>query len=206
MLKIWGRPNSINVQKVAWCAAELGLSFERIDAGREFGIVSEPWFLAMNPNSRVPVIDDEGFVLWESNAIVRYLADRYGHGGLSPEEPRLRALADQWMDWQALSLMAALGPAFWGLIRTPEAERDARAIAEAERECLRLMAILDHQLSKRSFMLGDRLTMADIPVGAASYRWYALPLDHGNFPHLRRWYEDLERRPGFRAQVMIPLS
>ena len=119
MLKIWGRLTSVNVQKVVWCADELGLEYERVEAGGKYGVVNTPDYRAMNPNGLVPVINDGGYVLWESNAIVRYLAGRHGAGTLCPADARTRADADRWMDWQAVSLNPAIGPAFFQLVRTP---------------------------------------------------------------------------------------
>src|SRR3712207_2889948 len=133
MLKLWGRLNSVNVQKVVWALDEIGMAYERIDAGTPFGVNDTPDFLRMNPNGLVPVIDEGSFVLWESNAIVRYLAARYAGGLLWPEDLRVRADADRWMDWQATTFLPAVSPAFMNLVRTPEAKRDANAV-EASRE------------------------------------------------------------------------
>lgn len=206
MLRIWGRANSLNVQKVMWTVAELGLEHERIDAGGRFGLNDEPWFLAMNPNGTVPVVDDGGTVVWESNAIVRYLAARYGAGALWPEDPGARTAADRWMDWQLAVVDRAMHPLFWNLIRTPEAERDAAAVADAHARCRRAFALLDGHLESRAFVAGEQLTMGDVPVGAATYRWFALPVEHGETPHLAAWYERLRARRAFREHVMIPLS
>ena len=206
MLKVWGRVNSINVQKVMWCIAELGLDHERTDAGRGFGGNDEDWYLAMNPNGLVPMIDDGGFVLWESNPIVRYLAARYGAGGLSPADPQALADADRWMEWMVTAVLSPLHPVFWGLIRTPEAERDKAAIAAAADKLADVLKILDERLSGRAFVLGDSLTIADIPLGAAAYRWYGMPLDHPDLPNLRAWYGRLAGRPAFQEHVMVPIT
>ncbi|KZD04859.1 glutathione S-transferase family protein [Oceanibaculum pacificum] len=206
MLRLWGRSNSINVQKAMWCVAELGLRCERIDAGREFGRNKEEWFLKMNPNGLVPVIDDRGFILWESNAIVRYLAETYDQGGLCPDDPKLRGQAGQWMDWASFSLGGPMTTVFWQLIRTPDEQRDRAALDKAAESCRGFYALLDRHLQGRDYMLGERLTMADIPVGAFTHRWYALDVPHGDFPALRAWYEKLRQRDGFKAHVMLPLS
>ena len=206
MLKIWGRPNSVNVQKVMWCVAELGLDHERIDAGMQFGLNDQDWYRAMNPNGLIPVIDDGGLVLWESNAIVRYLAATYGAGTLCPAAAAERATADQWMDWQATTLGVPMGPVFMGLIRTPAAQRDMGAIDAATVDCNRLFGLLDQHLDGRTYMLGDNLTMADIPIGAMTYRWYGLDVPHADHPNLRAWYDRLATRPTFQEHVMIPLS
>jgi glutathione S-transferase len=206
MLKVWGRSNSINVQKVVWCADELGLPFERIDAGGSFGGTTTPEYLAMNPNRLVPAIDDGGFVLWESNVIVRYLAHRYGDGRLFPTHFVRRFDAERWMDWQATTLWQALRPVFIGHVRTPEGQRNRQAMAKAEEICGDAMSLLDQRLADRAFVLGREFSMADIPVGATVYRWYGLNIRHRQLPHLRRWYEALETRPAFRERVMLPLS
>lgn len=207
MLKIWGRTNSINVQKVMWTVGELGLAPERIDAGMAHGIVGEPWYAALNPNRMVPTIDDGGVVLWESNVIVRYLAAKHAPGTLMPADPVLRAKAEMWMDWQQNTLMpAGLSPLFLGLIRTPADKRDAAALRKAAEVTEAALRMLDVHLAGRTFVLGDSLTVADIPVGVATYRWYALPVEHAELPNLRAWYERLTGRPAFARHVMLPLT
>ncbi len=206
MLKIWGRRNSINVQKVMWTVAELGLEAERIDAGMAFGVVNEPWYADLNPNRRVPTIDDDGVVLWESNVIVRYLASEHASGTLMPAEPARRAKAEIWMDWQQSSVMYGLTPVFLGLIRTPADQRDMAAIRAGEDEVKAAFALLDRQLAGKSYLLGDQLTVADIPLGCAAYRWYALPIERPDLPNLRAWYERLTERPAFVENVMVPLT
>ena len=206
MLTIWGRTNSINVQKVLWCCAELGLAYKRIDAGGAHGLTNTPDYLAMNPNALVPTIDDDGFVLWESNVIVRYLAAKHGQGTLLPADLRERAEADRWMDWQVTTLWTALRPLFFGYVRTPPEQRDAAALAAAQRSCEQALAILDRHLKDRAYVAGERFTMGDIPAGISVYRWYALPLRRSDFPHVKRWYDRLAERPGFQTHVMQPLS
>jgi glutathione S-transferase len=206
MLRIWGRTNSINVQKVMWTVGELGLAHQRIDAGGKFGGLDSAEYGAMNPNRRVPTIDDGGVILWESNACVRYFAARYGAGSLWAEDPAERAFADRWMDWQVASLLPDLGVAFWGLIRTPAAERDPAAIAAAAGRLGGLFGILDDALAGRDFITGSQFTMGDIPIGAACYRYQERPIERPRLPHLEAWYERLKRRAPFREHVMIPLS
>lgn len=206
MLKIYGRRNSINVQKVMWTVAELGLPHERIDAGMKFGVVGEPWYGDLNPNRLVPTIDDDGVVIWESNAIIRYLAAKHAAGTLAPASLVGRARADMWMDWQQNTLMQGLSPVFLGYIRTPPENRDINAIRQGEALTVKALAILDAHLKGRAHMLGQNFTMADIPVGAAVHRWYALPVSHPEMTNLRAWYERLQLRPGFKEHVMLPLS
>lgn len=205
MLKIWGRTSSVNVQKVMWAVAELGLAHERVDAGLHYGQVNEPWYRAMNPNGRVPVIDDDGFVLWESNAVVRYLAAKHGAGGLWADDLRVRADGDRWMDWALSTMAPIMTPLFWGMIRTPKDKQNPEAIESDRVKMEEVMKILDARLARAPYVAGDTLTMGDIPVGCFTYRWYALPMPHGEHPHLAAWYERLKSRPGFRAQVMHPL-
>ncbi len=206
MLKVYGRANSINVQKVMWTVAELGLAHQRHDVGGQFGGNEQPWFRALNPNGTIPVIDDDGTVAWESNAIVRYLAGRYGEGGLWPRDPGERARADMWMDWQQGTVLPAMHPVFWNLIRTPEDQRDMAAVDAGVQRLDKAFAILDGWLAERPYVAGDALTMGDIPLGATTYRWYSLPIARAEVPHVAAWYERLQARPAFREHVMIPLT
>jgi glutathione S-transferase len=206
MLRIWGRLSSVNVQKVVWCADELGLAYERIDAGGKFGVNGTPAYLAMNPNGLVPVIEDDGFVLYESNAIVRYLAARAGAGSLWPADPRERADADRWMEWQSTSYTPAMWAAFWQLIRTPAERRDAAAVEASRAKSEKLSAILDAHLAGRRYLTGDAFTTADIVVGCAAHRWLNLPLARAPRGDLERWYADLKARPGSRQVTNQALS
>jgi glutathione S-transferase len=206
MLQIWGRTNSINVQKVLWCCAELGLAYERLDAGGQFGVVNTPDYLALNPNALVPTIDDDGFILWESNAIVRYLAHKHSLGTLCPTDLKERYAGERWMDWQTTALQPAVRAAFMGLVRTPEEKRDMQAIGASLKETARMIAMFEQQLAKTAYAAGGRFTMGDIPVGAALYRCFALGIDRSDFPNAARWQDRLAERPGFREHIMQPLS
>ncbi|WP_417519523.1 glutathione S-transferase family protein [Minwuia sp.] len=206
MLKIWGRTNSINVQKVMWTVGELGLDHEQTNVGGTFGGNDAPEYLAMNPNGRVPVIDDDGFVLWESNAIVRYLCAKHSEGALWATDPADRALADRWMDWQAASLIADMTTVFFGLIRTPEPQRDWIAIGDAATRVSGQMGILDSHLGQNRWVAGDSMTMGDIPIGALVYRWLHLPMERPDLAHVTAYFERLRERPAFSTHVMIPLS
>ena len=206
MLKIWGRLTSVNVQKVVWCADELDLEYERIDAGGNFGIVNTPEYLAMNPNGLVPVIEHDGFVLWESNAIVRYLAARFGEGTLWPTDVEMRASADRWMDWQMGSLNPAIGPAFIQLIRTPAEKRNADVIENARLEAEKKLALLDAHLGGREFVAGPSFTMGDIPLGCSIDRWFKLPLVHEPRRHIERWFAALRARKAAQQVVVLPLA
>jgi len=196
MLKIWGRVSSVNVQKVVWCCDELGLAYERIDCGGKFGINDTPAYLAMNPNGLVPVIDEDGFILYESNAIVRYLAARDPR--LFPQEPRRRADVDRWMEWQSTGFTPAQTQAFWMLIRTPEPQRDMAAVEASRVKSEKHAAVLDRHLAGHRYLTGDTFTAADIVVGCAAHRWLNLPLARQPRPHLERWYGELKARPASR--------
>lgn len=205
-MKVWGRPNSINVQKVLWCCRELGLSPQRVVVGGEFGGTQEPGYVAMNPNQLVPTLEDDGFVLWESNVIVRYLAQKFRTAGLCPQDIRSRFDCERWMDWQATTLWPALRPVFIGLIRTSKEDFNSETQERDEAKCAGVLTLLDRSLSDRRFVGGDVFSMADIPIGVSVYRWYALDIVHPRLPNLRRWYDALTERPGFRSEVMLPLS
>jgi glutathione S-transferase len=206
MLRIWGRANSINVQKVLWCCHELGLDYDRIDAGLHFGVTDTPEYSRMNPNRLVPTVEDGDVRLWESNVIVRYLAHKHGAGGLCPADIGPRFDAERWMDWQTTTFWPALRPLFIALIRTPAAERDAGTVAKGEALSLSAVQILDAQLADRAFLAGDTFTMGDIPAAATVHRWYGLDIDHRELPNLLRWYNRMRERPAFRQSVMTALS
>ena len=205
MLRVWGRVNSVNVKKALWVAEELGLKYERIDAGMQFGVVNTPEYRKMNPNSVVPTIDDDGFVLWESHAIVRYLAAKHGAGTLWPADLKQRADSDRWMDW-AYTFQASLRAVFWGLIRTPADKRDLKAIEEGKKRCAELLAIPDQALAHRPYVVGNSLTIGDIPLGCHVQLWMRLPIERPSHPNLERWFERLCTRAPFRKIVDIPLS
>jgi glutathione S-transferase len=208
MIKIWGRANSVNVQKVLWCCDELGLPFERIDAGGTFGQLDEPAFLAMNPNGKVPTIQDGNFVLWESNSILRYLAMQYGPSSLLyPNEPKVRAGIDRWLDWSIGTLAPAERPLFLALVRTPADQRDAAKIETDLASMATLWALLDQHLQGRFFLENERFSLADIVLGSFARRWYGLEgIERPTLPNLDRWYQRLAQRQGFRKYVDLPLT
>jgi glutathione S-transferase len=207
MIKIWGRTNSVNVQKVLWCLDELDVPCERVDAGLKYGKNDEPWYLALNPNGRVPLLQDGPFSLWESNTIVRYLASKHGLGTLCPKQLEARAHAERWMDWQLSVLIQPVSIVFWNLIRTPATGPDRAAIETATKEANRACAILDGHLAKSEFVAGPHFSMGDIPVGATAHRWLALPgVERPPLPALEAWHARLGERLGFRSHVMLPLS
>jgi glutathione S-transferase len=207
-MKMWGRNTSVNVQKAMWAVDELGLACERIDLAGPFGGNREPAYLAKNPNGRVPTLEeDDGFVLWESNAIVRYLAAKHGRGTLEPADLRDLALAHQWMDWQTSALNPVFTPVFWGLVRLPPEQRDMKAIDAAKKETVELMKMVDAQLAKTACLAGDAFSMGDIPVAATYNRIVQLIPDAPAMPNVDRWFAEISRRKPFRDQVLsVPLK
>lgn len=206
MLRIWGRDNSVNVQKALWCCEEMEVPYERVDAGGSFGVVNTQQYRNLNPNGLVPTLEDEGFVLWESNAIVRYLAAKHSAGKLWPEDLKERAEADRWMDWQATTFWPAFRPLFWNLVRTPPEQREQGAMEESRLKTAEILAYLDAHLRNRSYIVGDALTMGDIPLGCAIWRWVGLPIDRPELANVQRWFETLGTRPAFSKIVMQPLT
>ena len=206
MLHIWGRISSINVKKVVWTAQELGLNFQRTDAGGLFGLVKTPEYVRLNPNSTVPVIEDEDFVLWESNVIVRYLCAKHSAGQMYPTDLRARFDAERWMDWQQTTLNPASRPGFWQLIRTPAEQRNAAVIAESNAAVESLMATLDRHLAQRTYMAGEHFSMADIPLACEVHRWFGLPQPRQSRPNLERWYAGIRARQASRGVLDLALS
>lgn len=205
MLRIWGRHTSINVQKVLWCCDELNIGFDRRDVGGDFGGLDTPKYLRLNPNGRIPTIEDGSFVLWEANTVVRYLCAKHGLGQLCPEALEARADAERWMDWQICHILPGMVTMFFGLMRTPEEERDNAAIETARIRTQDFWKVLDAHLKSRPYLCGDNFTMADIPLGAFAYRWHMLPIQRPTLPHLHDWFGRLSERPAFKKRVMLPL-
>jgi glutathione S-transferase len=206
MIKIWGRTDSSNVQKVLWCCGELGLEFERVDWGGKFGGNKDQSYLEMNPNGLVPTIQDGEFILWESNSIMRYLVEKYGQGRLLPSTIQGRANANRWMDWQLSTLNPAIVPLFWNLIRTPEDKRDPSVVKRALEQSVSAWQIVDRYLSESKYLAGDALSIGDIPVGVWAYRWFKLPIDRPPLRSLDAWYRGLCERPAYQKHIMIPLT
>jgi glutathione S-transferase len=207
MIKIWGRNTSSNVQKAMWAVGELELAHERIDVGGAYGKTKDPFYLAMNPNSLVPTLEEEdGFTLWESNSVVRYLSGKHG-GVLEPKDAKARALASQWMDWQLSVMGPAITPVFWGLIRTPPEKRDQTAIDAGKAKTTDAATILDAQLAKTKFLAGDAFSYGDIPVGVMVRRYVELVPERPAMPNLDRWFAELTARPPFKEHCGgIPLT
>lgn len=210
MLKLWGRTNSVNVKKVLWMLDEVGIPYERAEAGMEHGVVNTPEYRAMNPNSRVPTMEDGGFVLWESNSILRYLAMKHG-SGLYPADPAARASADRWMDWQLSTLSGAERNLFWGMVRTPAEKRDMAAVMAGMKAGGACWAMVDAHLAMHGgpFLDGGRMTIADIVLGCYARRWFGKEVRVDGMPvlpALSAWYGVIGERPGFRRWVAVPMT
>ncbi|WBY00414.1 glutathione S-transferase family protein [Ramlibacter tataouinensis] len=206
MIRLWGRLSSINVRKVVLALQLLELPFERLEAGDAFGVVRTPGYLARNPNALVPLLDDDGYELWESNVIVRYLAARYGREDLYPHDLRARFDAERWMDWQQTTLNPAGRDAFVQLIRIAPAARN-QALADTSVAATEpLWDLLESHLADRRFMAGDRLTVADLPVACEMHRWRGLPLAWRERPRLDAWYGHMLALPAAAGVLDLPLS
>ena len=201
-IKIWGRPAAINVQKVLWCVDELGLDHERIDAGNRFGIVDTDAYRRLNPNGRVPTLEDDGLVLWESNAIVRYLCAQYGMSRMCPQDLKRRADVDRWMDWQAATLYyPSFREYYIAQIRVAPEQHDKPRLDRLRQETVANLRILDAHLTQRDYVGGDALTMGDIPIGAVVDKWMRMKIERPSMPALERYYARLQERPAFRKRV-----
>lgn len=203
MITLWGRASSANVQKVRWCLGELGLAHEHVPLGGGYGGNRTPAYLALNPNGLVPTLRDGDLVVWESHAILRYLAARYGTDGLYPTDPRQRAVIDQWTDWTATAFQPAWIGLFWALVRTPEARRDAGAIARFHRQTEALFGIMEGRLAVAPYLGGGDLSYADLAVGVAMFRWTTMPIERRRRPAVEAWHGRLRDRQAFREAVEI---
>lgn len=204
MLTIWGRLNSHNVKKIAWFAEELGIDYLRRDVGGAFGM--DAAYRALNPNALIPTIEDDGLILWESNAILRYLASRYAAGTpFWPNSPAARARGDKWMDWQ-FSYADAQRGAFVNLVRRAPADRIATEIAASATACARMMTLLDTALAETGWLSGDAFGLGDVPMGVYAHSWFTLAIDRPHLGNVAAWYGRLSKRPGYASTVMIPLT
>ncbi|WP_323836275.1 glutathione S-transferase family protein [Photorhabdus africana] len=206
MLTIWGRKNSSNVKKVLWCLKELNVPYNQVDIGGKFGKLDDPQYLKMNPNGKIPCLQEGDFILWESNAIVRYLAAKFGKDVLYPQDLQERANADKWMDWVGSHLFPHIKQLMIGFIRTPEAERDQKQIEQTQAEIEKLMEVLDNTLAEQKYLSGDKFGMADIALGPMIYPWLNIPIKRPSLPNIERWYQLMAERPAFKEIVMIELS
>ena len=206
MLKIWGRRNSSNVRKVMWCAEEIGLPYESIEVGGSFGGTRSPEYQTMNPNGLVPVIEDHGLTVWESNAIVRYLSARYALGTLYLEDPVARVQGEKWMDWSTSRMAPLYSELIWGVMRTAPADRDEARINAALVKAGDLLKMADAALAQQPWLSGEHFAMGDIPLGSLVYAWFEMPIQRPDLPHLAAWYARLRERPAYQRGVMTPMS
>ncbi len=207
MRQVLGRANSSNVMKVIWLLEELGLPYDRKDVGGKFGGNHTPEYLALNPNGVVPTLIEDEFVLWESNAILRYLAAAHPEGHrFWPRDLCERANVDRWMDWQQTTLGPPMTTVFWGLVRTPPEQRDMPAIEKAAGRCGELYGFLDRLLQRQNYVGGAELSTADIAIGVHAHRWMSFEIAKPEQPHLRAWYDRLLARPPYKAHVAGPIS
>ena len=207
MRTLWGRANSSNVMKVIWLLEELRLPYERIDVGGPFGRTRDPDYVAMNPNSVIPTLQEDGFTLWESNAILRYLAaTNAGGNSLWPAAPQARAIVDQWLDWQQTTMGPPQSTVFQGLVRTPPEQRDNAATEAALARAGAAWTILDAQLAKHDHIAGPDFTLADIASGVHVHRWFCFTVQRPELPHLRAWYDRLLDRPAYREHCARPMT
>lgn len=210
MFKLWGRNTSSNVQKVRWLCAEIGVPYDQTEVGGAFGRTKEPFYLAMNPNSLVPTIDDNGFTLYESNAIMRYLATKHAAHGFYPLELQQRADCERWLDWSLSTIAPAITPVFWGLIRTLPAQRDNALILASTQKTFTALSVIEQRLADRPYLCGEQLTLADIPISIQAHRWFNLPFEQIGYqrpalPNVRGWYDRIKQRKPFQDTVLIPL-
>ncbi|CQJ65162.1 putative glutathione S-transferase-family protein [Yersinia intermedia] len=206
MLTVWGRNNSTNVKKVLWCLEELGISYQRIDVGGQYGKLNDPLYRSMNPNGLIPCLQDDDFILWESNTIVHYLAAQYGDGTLYLPDARLRASAEKWMDWATSSMAEPFKAVFIGLVRTPPEQQDKVKIAQGMTQLNTLMAIADQALEKQAYLSGDKFGIGDIPLGCLAYAWFNLSIERPPLPNVERWYQRVSQRAAFQKVIDIGLS
>lgn len=206
MLTVWGRNNSTNVKKVLWCLEELGISYQRIDVGGQYGKLNDPLYRSMNPNGLIPCLQDDDFILWESNTIVRYLAAQYGDGTLYLPDARLRASAEKWMDWATSGMAEPFKAVFIGLVRTPPEQQDKVKIAQGMTQLNTLMAIADQALEKQAYLSGDKFGIGDIPLGCLAYAWFNLSIERPPLPNVERWYQRVSQRAAFQKVIDIGLS
>jgi glutathione S-transferase len=203
MITLWGRLTSSNVQKVVWALGELGLDYQHIPLGGRYGGNSRPDYLALNPNGLVPTLRDNGLVVWESHAIVRYLCAEYGASTLFPPEAAERALVDQWTDWVATTFNPAWTGLFWQLVRTPVPQHDEAAIGKALAATNRCFEIMEERLGEAPYLGGAHLTYADIVAGVAMYRWTTMEIERPDRPGVQAWHARLLERPAFVKAVNV---
>ncbi|MBU9827990.1 glutathione S-transferase family protein [Rahnella aquatilis] len=205
MIRVWGRKTSSNVQALMWCIGELGLEYERTDIGHKYGGNDTPEFLAMNPNGTVPVIrEGEGQPLWETGAILRYLAGKYGTDEFWPQDPERRAETDKWTEWAKIGVaMNFTVPVFWMVVRTAAKDQDHQALEKSLQNLNKKLAIAEAQIARHGYLAGSEFTLADIQFGHNLYRYFDIAIARPSFPAIEQYYEKLTQRPAFAEHVMV---
>ena len=206
MLEVWGRKNANQVIQILWTLSELGVEYKRHSIGTESGDLETKEYKSLNPNSKIPTNRDNGFVLWEAHAVIRYLAQQYGTGSLYPDDPQKAALSDQWMTWSTDSFMGTFFPVFWQLVRTEEKDRDYRKVVEMAQHSAKILKVLDDHLVMNDFVVGDQFTFGDIPLGVLIHKYFVLDIERPSLPGVEAWYERLKERPAFKAHAMQPFG
>ncbi|WP_265498280.1 glutathione S-transferase family protein [Providencia rustigianii] len=207
MLTVWGRTNSSNVKKVLWCLKELNIPYNQKDVGGPFGGLDTPEYKKMNPNSTIPTLQDDQFTLWESNAILRYLTEKYDHSHLLlARDLQEKAAADKWMDWSSANLFDHIKQMMNKIVRVPEADRDPAQAKVIYQNIEKLLKIADDTLATQDYFSGNAFGIADIAIAPLFYPWHEIVTERPEFPHLERWYQALTKRPAFQEIVMLPIK
>ncbi len=205
-ITLFGRNSSCNVHKAAWALQEAGVAYEHIELGGDFGGLDDTRFRAMNPHGRVPVLKDNETIVWESDAIIRYVAAKYAGGTLWPEDPAERAVCDEWMCWTAASHYPDWIALFWKFVRKRPEERNQAEIDAHHQKCLRSFATLERRLAEVPYLAGERFTMADIPAGMTLYRWYEMEIERPRLANVEAWYSRLRERPAYLKAACVPFD
>ena len=206
MLELWGRTNAYNVQKPLWLLAELELEFQHHDVGSNSGDLDTAEFTALNPHARIPVLQHDGAIIWESNTIVRYLATSHAALALYPDDPFARSQVERWMDWELATLQPAFIALFWGYYRTPPASRNQPGIETAGQRCRQLFERLDSHLADNAYLGGDFFSLADIACGVCLYRYFEMGLPVEEPAQVMRWYRLLSQRKAFQNTIALPFG
>ena len=206
MLELWGRANAYNVQKPMWLLSELDLDYRHYDVGSNPGDLDTPEFLALNPHGKVPVLRDGDAVVWESHAVLRYLANRFEAHHLYPQDAHARSLVERWMDWGHTAFQPVFMDLFWGYYRMPPAQRDHEAIEAARAGCQQVFRTLDQRLDHSAWLADEDFSLAEITIGVSLYRYFNMGLEVEQPPAVMQWYQRLSQRAPFRATIMQPFG
>ena len=200
MLTVYGRQSSANVQKVHWILAEGNIEFNSINIGGKYGGHTSQEFIKLNPNSTIPVLKDNDFIIYESNSIIRYISEKFNL--FKSENSKEKALINQWIDWSSLvfGLQCATYTAHNMLL--PVEERNPSIASETKVKILKSFEILDNQLGKNTFIINEKLSLADIPIGCWLHRCVILDLNFSQFKSLENWYKKLKESNAYQSAVI----